>query len=417
MKWMLRDRYITFLKDPLWLKVSTLALILFFVFLSDAILSYWVPNFFDRVFDDTSKVGLVMGFSSVIGLLADLVLPQLIRGISVRKLIMWSIILSLIFSLFLYLSALTSFIILMLLSMATWGIYYELLAFAQHQFVADATPIRLHPAAWGVLGVFRSTAYFLGPILAGGLLLGSESFPLFMAILFALISFVILSFSKKEHDRPLVIEVDKVNIFTEFKHWTSLLQHVWPVIIMSIFIGVIDAVFWSVGAIYTEDLSQTSFLGGLFLSLYMLPSLFIGFVVAKWGIYKGKKKMAEKFLFATGVFYAFMGLTNNILVISFLTFLGSTMISVSIPLIDGVYSDIVARMGRERKHMIGLSSSTSSLAYIFGPAIGGLIAGMVGSKNTFTVLGVTAICVSIFLLLVTPRKLHLPQEEIREWRD
>lgn len=42
---MLSHLFPAMFKDALWSKVATLGLTLFFTLLSDAILSFWVPNF------------------------------------------------------------------------------------------------------------------------------------------------------------------------------------------------------------------------------------------------------------------------------------------------------------------------------------------------------------------------------------
>lgn len=65
--------------------------------------------------------------------------------------------------------------------------------------------------------------------------------------------------------------------------------------------------------------------------------------------------------------------------------------------------------------MLGLSSSTISLAYIVGPAIAGWVASMVGERMTFAVLGLGVALISLILLIVTPKKIKLPQSEIETW--
>ena len=82
---------------------------------------------------------------------------------------------------------------------------------------------------------------------------------------------------------------------------------------------------------------------------------------------------------------------------------------------EAVYSDITERMGYEGKHMMGLSSSTLSLAYIIGPVMAGGIAQLVGERLTFSVMGILMALVALILLIVTPRKLRLPQSEIQAW--
>lgn len=150
---------------------------------------------------------------------------------------------------------------------------------------------------------------------------------------------------------------------------------------------------------------------------YTLPMVFVGVIVARWGIYKGKKKMAEIFMLISGLLLVMIGPSDSVMVALIVSLLVGTMLSVSWPLTDAVYSDIVSRMGSEGKHMVGLSGSTLSVAYIVGPIVAGLISQFVGEKNTFVVMGVMMVLVSIILLVVTPKKMKLPQTEIKTWDD
>ena len=65
--------------------------------------------------------------------------------------------------------------------------------------------------------------------------------------------------------------------------------------------------------------------------------------------------------------------------------------------------------------MMGLQNSTSDIAYVIGPILAGGIAQVFGELESFTVLGWIVVGVAIFLLMVTPRKLKLPQSEIVTW--
>ena len=97
--------------------------------------------------------------------------------------------------------------------------------------------------------------------------------------------------------------------------------------------------------------------------------------------------------------------------------LSSVMLSVTYPMLEAVYSNILQRMGRERQHLIGLSNSAGSLSYIIGPAICGFITSAVGESKTFSIIGVVGMVVALTLLAVTPKKIKLPQSEIQNWED
>ncbi|MBU0998047.1 MFS transporter [Patescibacteria group bacterium] len=405
------------LKNSVWSKVITLSLVLFFILLGDAILSFWVPNLLHDSLENIIAMGFIISFSSVIGLGTDLILPQLIKGISVRKLLILAIITSIIFSLLLIKASFTPLILIFLFGMVSWGLYYEFLGFAQQQFVADSVPLKLRSGAWGILRVFRSLAYFFGPMIAGWLFLKGEVYPGIFAIGFVLIGYIILQITRKEHKRPIEIDLKEVNLVKEIGHWGVLFKHVWPVIFLSILLGLNDSFFWTIGAIWTEELAKKNIWGTLFLPLYALPSIFMGFVVVRLKIYKGKKKLAIKFFFLSGIFLAVLGLFDGVFWQLAMVFLSSLMLSVVYPLTDGVYSDIVARMGRERKHMIGLSNSTASLAYIIGPIMAGFLSSLVGEKKTFVAMGFLTMIVSVVLYLLMPKKLKVPQKEIKTWEN
>ena len=408
------------LRDPMWLRVLTVSLIFFFVCLGDAILSDWVPSFMQTSLGSPILMGLVFSFSSVIGFLSDLIFPQLFRKYKSRRLILLGIAASLIFSGVLFWTIVWPLVLLFLFAMAIWGVYYELLGFGSSQFVSDAVPVKSRSGVWATIGIFRSLAYFFGPILGSWLLIsrGNETV-LIVAASFACISYLILVLTnKKEKLHENTVEpAEKFNVKEELGYWKVLFEHVWPVLLISLMMGLIDATFWTTGAVFSDNMAKKGFLGGLFLPLYMLPPVFLGIVLTRWGLYKGKKKMAEYFLLLAGAFLACLGWGENVYVLLLLSFMIGASLSVSYPMVEAVYSDILARMGKEKKHMIGLSSSTMSIAYIIGPIAAGIIASRVGERLTFVVVGALTVVVAVVLLIVTPKKLKLPQTEMAEWKD
>jgi MFS family permease len=412
---MFPKRFTGVLKDPVWFKVLSFSLILFFIFLGDAVLSFWVPNLLQDSLKSPLAMGAVMSFSSLIGFGMDLIFPQMIQGITVKRLVTFGAGTSIAFSLVLLLSLKVPWLVIFLVAMAIWGIYYEFFGFAEQQFVADTVPLRLRSSGWALFGVFKNLAYFLGPLIAAWVILRGEWYPAMTAIFFVVIGILAMFFLKKTHDRPFEMDFAEVNIWSELKHWVVLTEHVWPVIILSLILGLIDSTFWTTGTVLTEKFTRLNILGGFFLPLYQLPSLFVGLIMARMNVYEGKKRLATVFLLISGIFLGLLGFLNSIYLVLASVFIASTLLAVSFPLTNGVYSDIVARMGRERKHLIGLSNSTLSLAYIIGPILAGLIAKWVGEEKTFSVMGGITVVVAIFLLIVTPRKLRLPEKEIRSW--
>lgn len=405
------------LKNGYWGKVLVVSMVLFFVYLGDAILSDWVPTYIQSSVNSSLLMGIIISFSSIVGFLADMVFPQILKGVKTRKLIVMAIGTSLIFCGVLIWSISWPWIILFLIAMAIWGIYYEFLSFGKQGFVSEAVPTVARSGAWAVLGAFQSLAYFVGPIIGGWVMINrSNSEVILVAAFFVMVGYVLWLFSGRNR-KELVIEVEaeKVNIWEESRHWWILFEHVWPVLVISLMLGIVDATFWTTGAVLSDNLAKHGFWGGMFLPMYTLPMVFVGIVVAKWGIYKGKKKMAEIFMLVAGILLALSGWKGELWFTLVIAFGVGVALSISWPMTGAVYSDIVARMGREGKHMMGLSSSTISLAYVVGPILAGLIASKVGETMTFSLVGILLVVVAVILLFVTPKKLRLPQEEIQKW--
>ena len=397
--------------------LMVVSVVLFFVYLGDAILSDWVPAYIQSSVNSSFLMGLIISFSSVVGFVSDLVFPQFLKEVKTRRLFLLAIGSSLIFCGVLIWSIPWPWVILFLLAMAIWGVYYEFLSFGKQGFVSEAIPAASRSGAWAIIGTFQSLAYFLGPIIGSWLTINrSNSEVLLVAAFFVMIGYLIWLISGRERSDKTVLEVrERINIWEESKHWWVLLEHVWPVLIISLMLGIVDATFWTTGTVLSDNLARYGMWGGMFLPFYMLPMVFMGVFVAKWGVYRGKKKLAEIFMLLAGILLTLIGWRDELWFLLLIAFgVGATM-SVSWPLTDAVYSDIVARMGREGKHMMGLSSSTVSLAYIIGPVLVGLVASKVGEVRTFGWVGMIMALTALVLLFVTPKKMRLPESIIQTW--
>ena len=412
----MRGRFTSVVRDDVWSKVIALSLIMFFANLSDSILSYWAPNFIQGVFNDAFKMGLIISFSSVVGIIADITFPQIIKKMGVKRIFLYGIGLSILYAVLMLFSTFRPYLILLFIAMSVWGVYYELYGFGRQQFVAQRVPRKLHSSAWGVLSGVRGLAFFIGPVLAALLLTKGFRIPLVYAIALSVIAFIGMLFTKSRRENTTDdINFHQMNILTEIKHWKVLFVHVWPLIILSLLLGLIDATFWTTGAVWSQKLASGNILGGMFLSVYMLPTIFVSFLLARWKIEYGKRKLAIKLTALAGIFLIPLGFYYQAFAQLALVLVSAIFLAMALPLTNAVYSDIVERMGRERKHLIGLSLSTWSIAYIVGPIVAGFIARSIGEAQTFTVLGVFAVIVSLILLITSPNQLRLPQKEIKTW--
>lgn len=400
--------------DPVWFKFGSYLSIIFFMYLSDAILSDFVPGFLEERLSSPLMMGIVMSTSSIAGIILDLLFAQLFKGVTVKKTLLLAIVGGASFVGFLYGVIYLPIVILMVGAMVSWGIYYEMFGFAAQQYVADIANSSQRPNVWAVLETFKGIAYALGPIVGGWLVLKGDTTLLnfaFMILGLSLLMFWLVKLKSK----PIEIDIEEISLKKEIGHWMKLGKSVWPVLLMSFMLITLDAAFWTTGTIINDNLAKISSWGGLFVTLYMLPSLFVGFIIPKLGIHTHKKKYAQLFLIFGGLILATISIFPVVAWYLFVVALSSLFTAITFPLIDAVYTDLIVRMGRERKHMIGLCSSMNSLGYIVGPILAGWLSGLVGDINSFKYYGIVIAVVTTILLLVTPRKIKLPQSEISSW--
>jgi MFS family permease len=404
-------------QDPVWSRVISFSFILFIIRIADGVISFWAPNLIEDTLKSAVAMGLIISFQSIVGFVVDLVFPSLLKGQTVRRMIFLSLIAIAVTSLTLFGASYKPLILLFLLSMTLWGLYYELINFANYEFVGSTVPLHMRAASWGIMNIFKNLAYFLGPLVGAWLLFQGEITTLIFILLLLGIALSVYFSRKTSQVGPIEMDIRQVNPMTELKHWLTLTEHVWPAITMSLILGFIDATFWTTGAVWTEKLASSSSWGGLFLPFYMLPPLFVGFLIAKKGIYRGKKVLADKFILVAGIFLTALALSGSIVWQLSMVFLAALALSVSYPLLDGVYSDLAARMGKEKKHVIGLTSSIVNLSYIIWPSVAGVITSYVGERMTFSVVGILSAITASVLMLVIPKKIRLPETEIHSWTD
>jgi MFS family permease len=109
-----------------------------------------------------------------------------------------------------------------------------------------------------------------------------------------------------------------------------------------------------------------------------------------------------------------MGMSREPRFLLFFTFLSSFFISISWPEIYAVVEDFVARSGRASSDLVGIQGFSINLGYVLGPIFAGIVADMIGIKQTFSVLGAGLTLVSLLALFVVPRKIRLPERQLQE---
>ena len=300
-----------------------------------------------------------------------------------------------------------------LISMALWGIGFELILFSDFHFIDESLAHPQHAIGWSVIKTFTGVAYMIGPLVASFLFERSIKMAPVGALLMIVLSglwFIWLAKSMNRN-RELTEKTErKHSIVHEFRVWQLLLPKLWPVLLFIFMATVVDATFWTIGSVLSENLKELHPFGGFLVTVYMLPSLFAYFIGSWLGRFLGKKRTAFMGGILAGISFVFVGFTNDILILLSLVFVASFFLSLSTPEIYGAVEDYIERLGQNANALVGLENSVTSLSFIVGPILAGAIARYFGDQITFTVIGAMLFGISLLAIIIVPRKIHLPHQ-------
>jgi MFS family permease len=389
--------------------------VVFLMGLQDAVMSYTAPVYMEQVLGNSLVMGVLMGVAALTGLCFDIILSRWCDQRSFRFFLSATLVTAFVFPLILLLLPPT--VVILILAMMIWGMYYELSQFAHFNFIHLSVNKEGHARAWGVISVFKAAAYMVGPLLAGSLVGWGMNWVFKVVLGLAGLVFLALVIFLKSFDKEKVAVEKKVNarsFWRELGIWRVLMRKVWPLWLFVVVIFLVDASFWSVGAILSEELRKAHVWGGMVLTVYMLPSLVVGLGVERMARPLGKKRIAFIAGMVYGLLLMMVGIMPSVPLLLLLILVAATFGAVAVPEILAVFEDFMARLGEFGGEVISLERSAENLAFIVGPALAGAIALVVGFQETFTVMGGVLFLVASLAFLVVPRKIRLPQQELGE---
>lgn len=404
-----------------YLGKPTTALVLFcsviFLFLlGDAIMAYFAPVYIEDHLNNTFWTGIILSASSVVGFATDILLGEWFKAKPLSRYILWAGVLALIYPLSLL--TLPPLVPVFFLSMAVWGIYYELILFSKYNFINHFLPHHQHELGWTVIGIFSDLAYLIGPLIAGMFIVRSFELSLTTAMSFTCMGLFGFFIFKKTYQRRLQAHAvtihTRVNFKEELMVWRLVLPRIWPVMLFIFILTAFDATMWSIGAILSENLIKQELpVGEALFIAYLLPSMFMGYAAMNFSRFWGKKRTAFVFGILGGLIFILSGFMPSALSFVVVIFLAAMCTAIVWPEIRSVIADYVERLGIQGNLMVSLENSTTSLAYVFGSIFAGYIATVVGEQKTFSVMGGLLVIVALLGLIVMPKKVRLPQQQIR----
>jgi len=390
------------------------AIMLFVWTLFDSILAYITPvAVLDRGFSPI-QMGLIMGCSSAFGAFFDFILSKFFRNTTYRRLFLFMFLSCAIYPLLLWKAQTLA---VYWIAMAFCGLYYDLKNFGIHDFVNKHPLNDEHASTFGFLDVFRMLAYLIGPTIAGFLIVKDNTFaPYGYSIFFLSVAFVIyiilLKVTRRKHvERPPKNPCKPVTMVRELKIWEKVSISLLPILLFQILLNVFDATFWTIGPVYAEQFPQFADFGGLFMTIYMISTLFTGFFVGILTRHFGQKKTAFVTFIIGAALISTFGFIHSPFIILGVLLLASLIGSFAWPAANGAYADYISESHKFGKEITGVGDFNMNIGYFIGPIVAGVVMQYLGAGMTFTVMGLICSLGALILFAVTPTQIKVQVKE------
>ncbi len=391
--------------------LTTAGIMLFFYALFDGLIAYILPIKITGLGYSRSQMGLIIGSSNVFGAIFDFFLAKFLTNTNYRRLFLICFGLCFVYPLFVWSS---STIPLFMISMAIWGLYGDLNLYATFDFVSRQSNAAEHCKSFGILGVLKSLGYLISPIIAGLIVAETiDFFPFSLALSFVLVAIIFylllvqFSFSQSTTSNDSHSHYHHYNFFHEFYLLKKIAFILFPVLLFTVTLYVFDAVFWTIGPIFSESYPHFPDFGGLFMAAYTLPVLIVNWFVNPITNRFGKKRTAYISFLLGSLLLLPITLITNPLIIIILVFLSSLLGSIAWPAIDGAYADYISESHTYEKEITSLVDFCFNIGYIIGPIFAGIVADLVGNRHVFAALAIVNIFIVLILMLVTPRHIKV----------
>lgn len=389
-------------------KLLAAGLMVFFFVIFDGILMYAAPVVITNAGISDSVMGLILGSSSIAGMIFDLILCRVLKVTHYRRMFLLMFILAMLFPLFLF-GGTTIFIYL--IAMAVWGFYYDFFNIGTIDFVERTAQPEDHVKNFGILSSFQGFGYLLAPF-AGSLLLlyfqpGPKmltmlAIPLIIAFIFYLV--IVLHRAKEREEYTGVVKKNVFTFFSEIELWKKIWIVLFPVLLLTLTLNMVDAAVWTFGPLFSEHLGIVSGVsGGIFMTAYALPPILVGWVVGVIARRLGNMHTAQWAVMAGSIVLMFVGFVTSIPWLVALIFIASFFWAIGWPAIGAIYTEHIEKASLRRKEIETLQDLFTNFGDTAGPIVGGYMAQYLGFAHSFIALGIVGIVIVGFLLIMTPR--------------
>jgi predicted MFS family arabinose efflux permease len=393
-------------------KIAVFILPLALLLLADSIMSYLFPIFTEQTLSSNTLMGLVMGFSSLVGFGFDLLAPKLFRKRSWGLMVLLTIAGAILFPITTYLGIRTSHLAWFLIASGVWGMYFEFLFFSAQDFIVSEEPKRFFAKDQGLVSSLWQLTSIVGPIIGGLLFSSTISQFVFVVVTLQVIAFVVyIAFfpreARKELERSKTQTDPPISIIQNIlltKHYIILLL---PLFLLGFSNSLITSFFFTVGGLFGKQLANGIIPEWFLLILFSFAGIISTLITPHFPQKTPKHILAMRFLLLGGVtLISFSFLQHPIAVYTATALLGFLLLT-SYFFTDLTYEELSRLAGKQELSIFSVSRVATSLAFTFGPILVGYLSDLAGYQVTATIWGILIVCIALTLLRITPKQFTL----------
>lgn len=388
------------------------------ILIVESMMAYYFPIVLNENLNSNLLTGLLIGGANLAALTCDFLIPKFFKNYSWRFLIVVAILIQMLYPLNIHIGLFYSFSFIFIIAAIFWNIYFEFFAFARHNYIVTTEKKENYSKAWSIITIFVNFAAITGPIL-GSHLLSLQIFDRQILISSIQISVLILTalliFISPKREGENQLQTMRIDFLKEINIYEVLYTRIFPVVLLGMMVSMINSSVLTVGGILGEKLFGAIKLDWLIVFIFSIPSIIASFVLIRLKLVHRKKRISQILLLiaAISLISMYFAQSNSILIL-ILFFLCSTGISAAWILNESVFSELSKRSDGNELYTNGLERIDDSLGFLIGPILIGFLSDKFGYFSAFSILGIISLCLAIFLIIITPRKLRVPKSKIKK---
>lgn len=389
--------------------------------LVEGVMCYYFPIVLEQSFGSNLGAGVIISCANIVALACDFLIPELFKKRTWKFLLLAAVIIQILFPAFVQISLISQAVEFLVVASVFWNIYYEFMAFSRHNFIVSNVKKEDYSRDWGLISIVSGFTSIVGPIIGSNILRATivESSTTLAALELVAVLIILLLVSlapNKPQEHKLTHHVKiKWSILRELKLWEVLGRRVLPVILMGIMLAIQLASVTTVGGLLGEKILGEEHLDWLLIFMFNVPGILVALLLARVQVPRFKKLLSQISLILSGVPFVLLPFVSDSPVwVIILFFVSSIFSSLAWIFNEAVYSDLSRRSGDQKLYINSMERLNDSIGYLIGPVLIGFLSDRLGYFVGFQIVGGICVIMGAILLMITPRKILIPHQEIDE---